>query len=129
MQTSEFQATGPRRLLQHLLIGAAGILLTLLGVVGLLVPVMPGLVFLAGAVLCFSLVSPAFKARVGVHLFKQPGYRLARRRWNAGLGLPLTERASRAAWAGLAVLTRGSRPAGPGRQVGRESERVSRNFR
>jgi uncharacterized membrane protein YbaN (DUF454 family) len=122
MPSSEIHSTGLRRLLQQLLIGAAGVALTVLGILGLLVPVMPGLMFLAGAVLCFSLVSPAFKARVGVHLFRQPGYRLARRRWNAGLGLPPVQRLRLAVWTGVVALARGYRVPTRGQAARRERQ-------
>jgi len=109
MTSTDMQPPLPRTLLQQLLIGAAGIVLTALGILGLLVPLMPGLVFLFGAVLCFSIVSPTFKARVGVHLFRQPGYRLARRRWNNAFDLPRPQRLRLVARTALGALARGYR--------------------
>ena len=91
--------------LRKLLLVTAGAVLTLAGLAGVLIPILPGLPLLAGAVLCFSMVSPTFKQRVGVHLFRQPRYRLARRRWNAGAGLPLLPRIRLALWTSLAALT------------------------
>lgn len=57
----------------------AGWLLTALGIIGLVLPLMPGTVFLIGAAWCFSRSSPRFEAwllgheRLGPHL----------RRWRA----------------------------------------------
>ncbi len=90
-------------MLRKLLFVLAGCSLTVLGVIGLVVPIMPGLLFLAAAVACFSVVSTAFRDIIGVHLFRQPRYRLARRRWNAGAGLPWAQRIRQVVWSGLAA--------------------------
>lgn len=94
-------------LLRRLALIFSGCALTVLGAIGLIVPIMPGVLFLAGAVVCFSMVSAGFRDSVGIHLFRHPRYRLARRRWNAGAGLPLLERLKLAFWTSLAALTPG----------------------
>ena len=96
-------------LLRRFALMVGGCALTVLGVIGLVIPVLPGVLFLAGAVVCFSMVSVGFRDNVGIHLFRHPRYRLARRRWNAGAGLPLWERFKLTFWTSLAALTPGQR--------------------
>ena len=95
------------KLLRRFALIAGGCALTVLGMVGLVIPIIPGVLFLAGAVICFSMVSTGFRDSVGIHLFQHPRYRLARRRWNAGAGLPLLERFKLTFWTSLAALTPG----------------------
>lgn len=65
-----------------------------LGLVGLLVPVMPGVLFLAVAAVCFSATSSRFQGRIERH----PAFRGLRNRWRAGRHLPLFHRARLAFW-------------------------------
>lgn len=71
-----------------------GCAFVLLGLVGLLVPIMPGLLFLALAALCFSATSSTFGSRLERH----PAFRGFRNRWREGRGLPLLHRARLAFW-------------------------------
>ena len=66
----------PRRRWPRPLLFAAGWIFTALGIVGLLLPVMPGTVFLILAAWCFSRSSPRFEAwllghpRLGPHVLR-----------------------------------------------------------
>lgn len=66
----------PRRRWQRPLLFAAGWVLTALGVVGLILPLMPGTIFLIAAAWCFSHSSPRFEAwlighpRLGPHVLR-----------------------------------------------------------
>ncbi|MGE0623324.1 MAG: DUF454 family protein [Pseudomonadales bacterium] len=71
-----------------------GVSLALLGLVGLVVPLMPGVVFLALAACCFAALSPRFQARLERH----PGWRGFNRRWTASRHLPVLHRAKLAFW-------------------------------
>ena len=71
-----------------------GVVLSIIGVIGLVVPVLPGVLFLALAALSFSAGSP----RVGTYLEGNPTWRRYQRRWRRGAGLGPTERARLAFW-------------------------------
>jgi len=71
-----------------------GCALTVLGLIGLLVPVLPGVLFLALAAICFSAVSARFQARLERH----PTWRGWRGRWREGRGLPILRRIQLAFW-------------------------------
>ncbi len=68
--------------------------LLLLGVVGLVVPILPGMLFLALAAISFSAVSPRFQRTLERH----PTWRGWQRRWRSGRGLPLFHRIRLAFW-------------------------------
>lgn len=71
-----------------------GTLLVLLGLIGLVVPLMPGIVFLAAAACCFGALSPRFQTR----LERYPAWRGFNSRWVASRGLPVLRRAQLAFW-------------------------------
>jgi uncharacterized membrane protein YbaN (DUF454 family) len=71
-----------------------GICLLILGLVGLVVPVLPGILFLALAAICFSAMSPKFATRLQRH----PTWRGWQRRWAGSSGLPLFHRLRLAFW-------------------------------
>ncbi len=96
-------------MLKRLFLGLAGTALAVLGVVGLLVPVMPGLLFLAAAAGCFSLASRRVKTVLESRLGRHPRYRRTLRGWYLGRHLPVWRRAQLAFWIALGSVV-------PGRQ-------------
>lgn len=97
-------------MVQKALLVIAGAALAVLGLIGLLLPVMPGLVLLAAAALCFSAVSPRLRRRIEARLHRHPRYRLALRRWRAGRGLTPWPRLQLAFWLAVrSVLPRAGR--------------------
>lgn len=91
--------------LRKLALLTAGLMLAMLGIIGLVLPVMPGLVLLAAAAGCFSLASRRFRTRLEHRLHRHPRYRQALRRWQAGSSLPLWRRLQLAFWLSLATMT------------------------
>lgn len=91
-------------MLRKLLLLTAGFALTLLGLVGLIMPVMPGLVLLAAAAGCFSLASPRFRAGLERRIGHSPRYRRALRRWRSARGLPWWHRMQLVFWLTLRGL-------------------------
>lgn len=81
-----------------------GTLLAVLGVLGLLLPVLPGVLLLLGAAGCFSLVSRRFRMGLEQRLEGNPRYRRALRRWQAGSGLSRWRRTQLAFWLTLGSL-------------------------
>ena len=71
-----------------------GGLLTVLGLIGLVIPILPGVLFLILAAVCFSATSPKFQARLERH----PAWRGWRLRWRESRGLPLIRRLQLAFW-------------------------------
>jgi uncharacterized membrane protein YbaN (DUF454 family) len=71
-----------------------GICLLMLGLVGLVVPILPGILFLALAAVSFSAMSPKFQNRLQRH----PTWRGWQRRWAGSRGLPLFHRFRLAFW-------------------------------
>ncbi|MEQ8861054.1 MAG: DUF454 family protein [Pseudomonadales bacterium] len=97
-------------MVRKLLLLLAGVGLLLLGLIGLVLPVLPGVLLLIGAAGCFSLASDRFHAALGSRLERHPRHRLAWRRWQASSGMPLWRRAQLGFWLTLAsVLPGGSR--------------------
>jgi uncharacterized membrane protein YbaN (DUF454 family) len=86
-----------------------GVCLLLLGLVGLVVPILPGVLFLVPAAICFSAISPRLQRRLERH----PTWRGWRRHWHSSRGLPLFHRIRLAFWltaeATLNILTRRER--------------------
>jgi len=81
-------------MIRTVFLSALGILLVLLGLIGLVVPLMPGVVFLAAAGCCFAALSPRFQARLERH----PVWQGFSRRWQASRHLPVLRRAKLAFW-------------------------------
>lgn len=81
-------------MLKRLLLITTGIVLVLAGLVGLVVPVLPGVLFLALAAVCFSAGSP----RIRSHLDGHPGWQRFQTSWRRGRSLSLLERARLAFW-------------------------------
>ena len=75
------------------LIGLGSVLVAL-GLIGLLVPILPGVLFLVLAAVCFSATSPRFQDRLERH----PAWRGWRLRWRESRGLPLLRRVQLAFW-------------------------------
>lgn len=92
-------------MLRKLVLFSAGAALTLLGLIGLVLPVLPGLLLLAAAAGCFSLASPRFRAALEQRLHGHPRYRRALSSWRSTRHLPLRSRLSLAFWLMLRSLT------------------------
>jgi uncharacterized membrane protein YbaN (DUF454 family) len=94
------------RMLRNVMLTVAGACLAVLGLIGLVLPVVPGLLLLAGAALCLSAVSPRLRdslARIGRH----PRLRRLRQlqwRWRAGRHLPPTRRIALGFWLALSAM-------------------------
>jgi uncharacterized membrane protein YbaN (DUF454 family) len=96
-------------MLRRLMLLIAGVGLTVLGLIGLVLPVMPGLLLLIAAAGCFSLVSPRFRAGVERRLDGHPRYRGALRRWRTSRDLPMWARLRLAFWLTLRSVMPGTR--------------------
>lgn len=59
-----------------------------LGLIGLVIPILPGVLFLAMAAVCFTATSARFQARLKRH----PTWRGWQLRWRESRGLPLLRR-------------------------------------
>ena len=91
-------------MLRKLFLLLAGVVLMLLGLVGLVLPLMPGVLLLVGAAVCFSLVSPRFRGNMESRLSSHPRYRRALRRWRRSQGLAPWPRLQLAFWLTLRSL-------------------------
>lgn len=81
------------------------VVFTVLGLVGLLVPVLPGVLFLALAALCVSAASD----RVHRRLLRHRGYSRWRRHWDASASLPVLQRCKLAFWLSADTMVRAVR--------------------
>ncbi len=81
-------------MLKRALYLSVGTGLVFLGLIGLVVPILPGILFLALAALCFAAVSPKLQRRLERH----PTWRGWHRRWRSSNGLPLLHRCRLAFW-------------------------------
>jgi len=79
----------------------AAITFTLLGLIGLLIPILPGFLFLIVAAVCVSALSPRFERRLARH----PAWRGWRLRWRETRGLPLHRRVQLAFWLSAEAVT------------------------
>lgn len=73
-----------------------------LGLIGLLIPLLPGVPFLLGAAVCVSCASP----RAHQSFSRSATYRHWRRRWDAGAGLGTYDRTRLAFWLSLEATGR-----------------------
>lgn len=96
-------------MIRKLLLLVAGLLLAVLGVIGLLLPVLPGVLLLAAAAVCLSLASKRLRHRIEGRLDRDPRYRRAVRRWQAGAHLPWWRRAQLACLLAMSSVMPGSR--------------------
>ena len=81
-------------MIRTVFLSALGVFLLLLGFIGLVVPLIPGVVFLAAAGCCFATLSPRFRSR----LERYPVWQGFSRRWQASRHLPVLRRAKLAFW-------------------------------
>ena len=81
-------------MMKQTLLYLLAIVFAAVGVVGLLIPVIPGVLFLLLAAACVSLASD----RVHRKFSSNPGYRRWRQRWEASAGLSPFNRAKLAFW-------------------------------
>ena len=81
-------------MIKRMLLFSAGGLLLVAGLIGLVLPVVPGVLFLALAALCFSGASPTVRQRLESH----PDWHLWQRRWGRRSGLSILERSKLAFW-------------------------------
>jgi hypothetical protein len=91
-------------MLRKLALLLAGLALTLLGIIGLVLPVMPGIVLLIAAAACFSVASRRFRTLIEQRVHRHPRYRRALRRWQSARNLPVWRRMQLAIWLGLGSL-------------------------
>lgn len=80
----------------------AGSALVVLGLIGLVIPILPGILFLALAAICFSALSPGFERQLERH----PAWRGWRLRWRESHGLPFFRRLQLAFWLTVQATTR-----------------------
>ena len=81
-------------MIKRILLFALTFVFLALGLVGLLIPILPGVLFLVAAAVCISAASP----RVRRQLDANPQVRRWRRHWEAGEGLSLLKRSQLAFW-------------------------------
>lgn len=81
-------------MMKQVLLYVLAIAFAAIGVVGLLIPVIPGVLFLLLAAGCVSLASDRVHQKFSNH----PGYRRWRHRWDASAGLSPFNRAKLAFW-------------------------------
>lgn len=81
-------------MLKTILLSMTTIVLLILGLVGLLVPVLPGVLLLLGAAFCASAVSPVVRRR----LHRNPVLRRFHHRWQVSQGLALCDRLKLMFW-------------------------------
>lgn len=91
-------------MVRKLLAMVVGLTLTVLGLIGLVLPVLPGVLLLMGAAACFSLASRRFRTGLERRLNSHPRYRSALRRWHGARTLPAWHRARLAFWLALGSL-------------------------
>jgi uncharacterized membrane protein YbaN (DUF454 family) len=87
-------------MLKRLLLMCTGLMLLALGLIGLLLPFLPGVLFLILAVACFAAVSTRFSHR----LDRNPQVRRWRARWRASAELSPIDRCRFVFWLTLSAL-------------------------
>lgn len=85
-------------MIRKVLLVLLGLVLTVAGVAGLILPVVPGLLLLVAAAGCFSLASHRFRRTLDDRLRHNRRYQAAVRRWRAADGLPAWRRLQLAFW-------------------------------
>jgi len=91
-------------MIRKLLLLVAGLALAVLGLIGLVLPVLPGVLLLAAAACCLSLASQRLRHRIDGHLAHNRRYQRARRRWEAGRSLGAWQRLRLGFWLSLSAL-------------------------
>ena len=91
-------------MIRKLLLLLCGTALAILGVIGLVLPVLPRVLLLAAAVACFCLASRRIHGHVHRHLQDNPRYRRALLRWRAGRALGPWQRLRLGFWLTLASV-------------------------
>ncbi len=81
-------------MLKRVLIVGLGVIFSIFGIVGLFIPILPGIVLLIAAAACFSSVSPPFNR----WMRQNPRVRRWQNRWQSSAGLPLYKRVELALW-------------------------------
>ena len=79
-------------MIRKVLLAVAGSLLVVAGLLGLVLPVVPGILFLVAGAACLSIASTRFQGRLEGRLNRHPRCRAALRRWHASDGLPAWRR-------------------------------------
>ena len=87
--------------LRTICLTALGLVFLLLGLIGMLLPFFPGLPLLVLALLCLGAASPMLSQRFARHPQLRPYWR----RWEAGTGLPLLQRARLGLWLTLGAIS------------------------
>lgn len=85
-------------MLRKTLLLMAGVALGALGLIGLVLPFMPGVLFLVAAAVCLSLASRRLGARLEARLAHHPRYREALGHWRSARHLPRWQRARLGFW-------------------------------
>jgi uncharacterized membrane protein YbaN (DUF454 family) len=97
-------------MLKSILLSLVALSLLVLGLIGLVIPVIPGVFLLIGAACCASAASPAVRER----LHRNPTMRRAHLRWRASEGLALSDRLKLVFWLGADAMV--DRVPGTGRR-------------
>jgi uncharacterized membrane protein YbaN (DUF454 family) len=87
-------------MLKSILWSMASLSLLLVGLIGLVIPVLPGVLLLVAAAFCASAASPAIRDR----LHRHPLIGRAHRRWSASRGLAMFDRLKLASWLGAQIM-------------------------
>ena len=88
-------------MLKSMLLSVAALALLVFGLIGLVIPVIPGVALLIAAAFCASAASPALRNR----LQRNPTMRRTHRRWQASQGLGVVERLKLAFWLGADAVS------------------------
>jgi uncharacterized membrane protein YbaN (DUF454 family) len=99
-------------IIRILLTVVAGCAFLALALVGFVVPILPGFVFLIPALLCFAAVSPTF----GRWLDRNRVWRTVHAKWRRGAGLPLGHRIKLMFWLGADATLRAAHSAASSRR-------------
>ena len=95
-------------IIRNLLIAAAGCAFLVLALVGFMIPILPGFVFLIPALLCFATVSATLRRQ----LERNATWRTCHAKWRRGSGLPLGHRIRLMFWLGVDAALRAAQSRG-----------------